>query len=93
MKEKFVGIHQRSVVLHLVFETGQFLDDPLALFALLGIIALGGGSIGIVDSLSLGGTRSEGEDGFEQNRGRLTMMTGHRSRAVVHPNEVLSPVV
>jgi len=44
---------QWPVVLDLVFETRKFLDNLLALFALLGIVAVAYGTVGVVNGLGL----------------------------------------
>lgn len=44
---------QLSVVLDLVLQTTQLVDNLLALLGLLGVFALGGGSVYIVDGLRL----------------------------------------
>jgi hypothetical protein len=76
---------QLSVVLQLVFQPCEFLHDLLPLIELLGIVALGYGAVDVVDGTGLTHVRKvvsqrvpdRGTDWCE----RLTMMTGHRSRA------------
>lgn len=48
-------VRQGPIVLDLIFQGSQLLHDLFALFCPLGVVALGGGSIGIVDGLRLEG--------------------------------------
>lgn len=93
------NIRELSIVLYVVLEVPQLLDDLLSLVYTRLVRGLGTGAVGIVDGLCLRGNQAKVSKWprraacrMEQGPGRQTMITGHRSRAVVQPKEVLSAV-
>lgn len=95
-------VRELSVVLDLVLEVAQLLDYLLPFVCRCRIGGLGNGAVGIVNSLSLlevklglangHNKRQVASVGETARKGQQTIITGHRSRAVVQPKEVFSEV-
>lgn len=92
-------IRKLSIMLDLILEVSQLCDNLFALVGPGGVGTLRDGAVRVVDGLCLFGEQRVSQakaklvpvktEGVETE---LTIITGHLSRAVVHPNEVLSAV-